>query len=334
MARKNIFESIMKDESVVEDESEPSSGFRKFGAAKSMSSSIDELAKQALKLVAGETVVELDPDVLDASFVSDRMPETDDEEYRELFEAVKERGQDTPILVRPHPKDHGRFMIVFGHRRARVAKELGRTVRAVVKNLADLDHVVSQGQENSARANLSFIERVQFANRLESFGYTRETIQAALSIDYQTLSKMLTIPKAIPEGIIEAIGPAKGVGRDRWLDLRKLIENPRHTTVAESYVASRDFASTSSAERFELLYNFLKGSKSKKPIRKGVGVSAETAWAPADKSVSAVAKVSGKTFSIALKEKDAQEFGAFITDSLDQLYQAFKESKKMTGTGD
>jgi ParB family transcriptional regulator, chromosome partitioning protein len=329
MARKNIFESIMKDESVIEDESEPSSGFRKFGAAKSMSSSIDELAKQALKLVDGETIVELDPNVLDVSFVSDRMLENDDErEYRELFEAVKERGQDSPILVRPHPKDNGRFMIVFGHRRARVAKELGRTVRAVVKNLADLDHVVSQGQENSARANLSFIERVQFANRLESLGYTRETIQAALSIDYQTLSKMLTIPKAIPEGIIEAIGPAKGVGRDRWLDLRKLIENPRHTAVAESYVASRDFASTSSAERFDLLHNFLKGSKSKKPIRKGAGANSDTAWAPADKLVSVVAKVSGKTFSIALKEKDAQEFGAFITDSLDQLYQAFKESKK------
>jgi ParB family chromosome partitioning protein len=334
MARKNIFESIMKDDSVLEDEAEPSSGFRKFGAAKSMSSSIDELAKQALKLVDGETVVELDPEVLDASFVSDRMLGNDDGEYRELLDAIKERGQDTPILVRPHPKDNGRFMIVFGHRRARVAKELGQTVRAVVKNIADLDHVISQGQENSARANLSFIERVQFANRLESLGYTRETIQAALSIDYQTLSKMLTIPKAIPEGIIDAIGPAKGIGRDRWLDLRKLIENPRHTAVAESYVVSRDFSSASSAERFDLLYNFLKGAKSKKPIKKGIRATSEMAWCADDKLVSVAAKVSGRTFSIALKEKNAQEFGAFITDSLDQLYQAFKESKKMTETGD
>ncbi len=56
-------------------------------------------------------------------------------------------------------------MIVFGHRRAKVARELGIKVKAVIKPLADLEHILSQGQENSARANLSFIERVLFAAR-------------------------------------------------------------------------------------------------------------------------------------------------------------------------
>ncbi|MEK1890787.1 MAG: plasmid partitioning protein RepB [Phyllobacterium sp.] len=334
MARKNIFESIMHGEPDAPGDAEPSAGFRKFGAAKSMSSSIDELARQASKLVDGETVVDLDPDLLDASFVTDRMPAGDDEEYRELFDAIRERGQDSPILVRPHPKSGGRYMIVFGHRRARVAKELGRPVRAIVKPLADLDHVISQGQENSARANLSFIERVSFADRLETLGYTRDAIQAALSVDYQTLSKMLTIPKAIPEAVIAAIGPAKGVGRDRWLELRKLIENPRHTADALAFVARAEVAAALSPERFDLLLGFLKGGGSKKPVRRGISAGAGAVWAPADQSVSVATRFSGKTFSIALNEENAKEFGVFITNNLDQLYEAFKESKGMTETGD
>lgn len=333
MARKNIFENIMHGDPDLSDEAGLSAGFRKFGAAKSMSSSIDELARQASKLIDGETVVEIDPDLLDASFVADRMPDGDDAEYQELLAAIRERGQDSPVLVRPHPISDGRYMIVFGHRRAKAARELGRPVRAVVKTLADLDHVISQGQENSARANLSFIERVQFATRLENLGYEREAIQAALSVDYQTLSKMLTIPKAIPDTIIAAIGPAKGVGRDRWLELRKLIENPRHFDGALQYVAKPDFAVGSSAERFERLFAYLKGDvRSAKPVRKGLAAGAP--WTPADRSVSVSTKVSGRTYSIALNDTNAKDFGAFITENLDQLYQAFKASKNVTETGD
>lgn len=328
MARKNIFESIMHGEPDPIDETEPTAGFRKFGAAKSMSSSIDELARQASKLTDGETVVDLDPNLLDASFVADRMLDDDEGEYHELFSAIKERGQDSPILVRPHPQNDGRYMIVFGHRRARVARELGRPVRAVIKTLADLDHVISQGQENSARANLSFIERVQFADRLESLGYAREAIQAALSVDYQTLSKMLTIPKAIPSAVIAAIGPAKGVGRDRWLELRKLIENPKLTEGALRYVAADDFATGTSAERFERLFSHLRGgARSSKSVRKGLEAPSSAVWTPADRSVSVSTKVSGRTYSIALNEQNAKDFGAFITRNLDQLYHAFKESK-------
>ena len=58
-------------------------------------------------------------------------------------------------------------MIVFGHRRARVARDLGINVRAVVKPLADIEHVIAQGQENTARADLSFIEKSLFARKLD-----------------------------------------------------------------------------------------------------------------------------------------------------------------------
>lgn len=334
MARKHIFDNLMRDESPeTAGDDEPTSGFRKFGAAKSISSSIDELARQASKLAEGETVIEIDPDLVDGSFVPDRMGADEDVQYRELLEAIRERGQDTPILVRPHPSEIGRYMAVFGHRRLRVAKQLGRPVRAVVKTLADIDHVVAQGQENSARANLTFIERVLFAQRLEGLGFSRETIQSALSLDYQTLSKMLTIPKAIPGVIIEAIGPAKGIGRDRWLELRKLVENPKNTAIAKSYVASEDFAAADSDESFNLLFNFLNGAKSKKAIRKALAPRNDRIWGSADKSVAATIRNTGKAFNLALKAKGAAEFGEYISRNLDSLYEAFRASKNET-TGD
>ncbi|RCS22616.1 plasmid partitioning protein RepB [Phyllobacterium salinisoli] len=333
MARKNIFDSLMRTEPPETDAADQrDSGFPKYGAAKSISSSIDELARQASKLVEGETIVEIDPDMIDGSFVADRM-KADDDAYQELLSAVRERGQDTPILVRPHPDQDGRYMIVFGHRRVRVARDLGRPVRAVVKALADIDHIIAQGQENAARANLTFIERVLFAQRLEALGYGRETIQSALSVDYQTLSKMLTIPKAIPTEIIEAIGPAKGIGRDRWLELRKLIERPKNTEAAAAFIADAEFMEADQELRFDLLFSHLSGT-GKKPVRKGFQPKPARVWAAADKQVTGDIRNTGKSFSLALKARDAGRFGEYLTENLDRFYEAFRQSEKTRQTGD
>ncbi|MEJ5025585.1 plasmid partitioning protein RepB [Brucella anthropi] len=328
MARKNIFESVMRDEPAAEQASQSVENVsRRFGAAKSLSASIDELAKQAAQKLDGEAIIELDPANLDVSFVADRLPETDDEEYRELLEAIRERGQDSPILVRPHPETSDRYMIVFGHRRARVARELGIKVKAVIKPLADLEHILSQGQENSARANLSFIERVFFAARLEALGFEREAIQAALTVDYQTLSKMLTIPKAIPEHILLAIGPAKGIGRDRWLELRKLIEIPGRKDAAEELLVTSAFENASSVERFELLYGYLKGGKQKKPVTKAA-LRPGTSWTASDKTVSAVIKQNGKSATLALSAANGPRFADWLSRNLDELYASFQNEEK------
>lgn len=328
MARKNIFESVMRDEPAAEQASQPADNVaRRFGAAKSLSASIDELAKQAAQKLDGETIVELDPNDLDVSFVADRLPDANDEEYLELLEAIRERGQDTPILVRPHPETDGRYMIVFGHRRARVARELGLKVKAVIKPLADLEHILSQGQENSARANLSFIERVFFAARLETLGFERDAIQAALTVDYQTLSKMLTIPKAIPEHILLAIGPAKGIGRDRWLELRKLIEIPGKKDAAEELLETAAFKNASSGDRFEQLYGYLKGGMQKKPITKAA-LRPGTSWTASDKSVNAVIKQNGKSATLALSAANGPRFADWISRNLEELYALFQNEEK------
>ncbi|EMS95919.1 plasmid partitioning protein RepB [Agrobacterium tumefaciens str. Cherry 2E-2-2] len=334
MARKNIFTSVMNEDQAIDETIETSTPITRFGAAKSLSSSIDALARQAERINDGDIVVELDPGQLEASFVKDRIvgpggaPAATDEEYTELLAAIRERGQDTPILVRPIAGDADRYMIVFGHRRVQVAKDLGRKVRAVVRQLDEQAHIISQGQENSARANLSFIERAMFADRLEKLGYSRDVIQAALSVDYQTLSKMLTVPNAFGERLIEAIGPAKGIGRDRWLQLRKLIDVPKNKVLAEEIVEDEEFVSVGQAERFDALFKRLRSGKDRTAVKRSENTQPRPVWNAKDNAVSVSRKATPKAVTLVLSSSNGIAFGDWITDNIESLYETFQQHGK------
>jgi ParB family chromosome partitioning protein len=287
-------------------------------------STIDELAERADKLLEGETVVELDPEVVDASFVRDRLEE-DRQAFEELVAAIRENGQNSPILVRPHPKDGSRYMVVFGHRRLAAAKSLGRKVRAVVKSIPDRDHVIAQGQENSARSDLSFIEKAMFARQLGALNYDGDsaTVMAALSIDRSTLSKMLSVAN-MPEDILSAIGGAKSPGRDRWYELKQMIERPKSLETLREVLSQSDLSGLDGDARFAFVMDAL-------TRRKPAGIARapkRSTWAPKDKAVSADIRNDGKNYTLALKARDAVGFGEFLAASLDELYAAYRQSKK------
>jgi ParB family chromosome partitioning protein len=330
MARKNPFANLVDEKGLV---APPPFEYTMRGASRSILNSIDEMADRANKLVEGETVIELEPDTVDASFVQDRLA-IDDTEFDELLEAIRERGQDSPILVRPHPLKSGRYMVVFGHRRLRVAALLGRKVRAVVKEMKDRDHVIAQGQENSARANLSFIEKAFFAANLARLNYDEDsaTILTALSIDRATLSKMLSVT-GLPADILRSIGPAKGVGRDRWYELKTLLENTANHKVVRDAIGRDEFAQLTSDERFQSLVASLKRARA--PARKRQDTLSQN-WAPQDGSLSAVISTEGKRFTLALKArgKDAKAFGDYLSGHLDKLYEAFRQEMKSQQTGE
>ncbi|MBS7701516.1 plasmid partitioning protein RepB [Chelatococcus sp. YT9] len=325
MARKNLLANVSAHLTTTADR-EVRSDYANRGASRSMMLSIEEMAENAKKMMAGETVVSLDPALLDESFVVDRV-EDDEEEFANLKQGIETEGQLQPILVRPHPDTGGRFMIVFGHRRARAARELGIPVLAVVKNLEAIAHIIAQGQENSRRANLSFIEKALFATKLLSMGQSKETIRSALSIDDTLLSRMLSVVETVPAQVIEAIGAAKSVGRDRWEELKKLVANPKVAEYACDVVNAEAFRSLEGANRFNHLLGELKqagqGRRKRKKAREGgVGV-----WSPDDRAVSASYQSTGKTFTLSLKSAHASEFGHFISSNLESLYRDFKEWK-------
>jgi ParB family chromosome partitioning protein len=333
MARKNVLSNLMapasdKTASANLSPEEPARQhvtYKGIGALGAVTRSIDALAAKAdaakeieAKLTAGEVVIELEPDQIEESFISDRLVHSD-EQFQELVEAMRIRGQDSPILVRPHPEKTGVYQIAFGHRRAKAARLLGRPVRAVVKALTDRDHVIAQGQENSARADLSFLERATFAGELEARGFDRETIMAALSADKTTVSKMLSVVNRIPKSVRAGIGPALAIGRDRWHELATRFDESTNEDKAIEFLGRERVQGRTPEDRFNLVSSHLtrkETPETNKPAAKE--------WARKDGAVRASIKTNRRQYTIALKAAEAAAFGLYITENLDRLYEAFR----------
>lgn len=287
-----------------------------------MMQSLDELAETSMRVLDGETIVALDPALLDPSPYADRI-DADDEDFAALVRAVRSAGQHSPILVRPNPDDNRRFIIVFGHRRVKAAKELGLQVKAIVKPLADIAHVIAQGQENTARANLSFIEKALFGQRLLQAGVDKDSIKSALTVDDTLLSRMLSVVEVIPENVLTAFGSARGVGRDRWEELKKLLQVPAKAEVAAEYVGDIEFTKAEASQRFALLLAKLQKTRNRK---QRPALPVEKQWDLAANSVKVTTKDNGKAFTLALRASDASGFGAYLSENLERLYREFQET--------
>jgi ParB family chromosome partitioning protein len=283
---------------------------------------INEKAKRAdeieQQLIKGQAIVELDPAKIDGSFVRDRMEgsETQRSEFREL---IRNHGQAVPILVRPHPQHEDRYQVAFGHRRLQAVRELGIKVKAVVRDLSDEQLVIAQGQENSGRTDLTYIERARFAANLEERNFSRETIMASLNVDKAALSRLISFAKEIPESLIDQIGPAPAFGRVRWSELAELMKAADNLNKARAIAEVADFAVMDSDRRFELLY------KSLSPKR---ATSEPEVWKAEDGTQ--VARVSrGSTkLSMTFDNRVAPDFGDFVKSRLQDLFDEYRARKR------
>lgn len=326
MARKDLLKSVM-EAPAEKDEKSPRTNYAMRGASKSMKVSLDSIAEDARRMLDGETIVEIDPSLIDGSFVSDRLGQ-DKEAFQDLKASIKSGRQDTPVLLRPHPSETGRFMIVFGHRRVRVASELNRSVRAVVKSMDDISHILAQGQENTARADLSFIEKAMFAKSLADLEQSKDVIKSALTIDGTLLSRMLSIATNIPSDLVEAIGPAKTVGRDRWENFKKLLREQENAELASQTVIDPSFIELESDARFELLYSRVSAQGKRVGKASKRSVSPKRTWTANSGRIKGVVGKSGKSFNISLTSNDASGFGEYLSENLDGLYESFLSTKQ------
>ncbi len=291
------------------------------GAVGAMGRSLGNIANAAdqarAMIAAGSAVVELDPAKIEGSFVSDRLAH-DGEDYNRLVEAIRESGQKSPILVRPHPSKADRYQIAFGHRRVRVLAQLGRQVKAVVQNLTDEELVIVQGQENSARADLSYIERALFALALEAKGYDRKVIMASLSLEKTQLSKLMALGHSIPRNLIEAIGPAPKAGRPRWTALAEKLQLAKSTLI-DKVLADPKFGSLDTDARFDMVFAAL----SAKPIRNG----AESIKSEQGVKLASVER-KGTKISLQFDEKATPEFAEYVMEQLRDLHRNYLAYRK------
>jgi ParB family chromosome partitioning protein len=276
------------------------------------------------KLSTAVVVQDIDPNLVDPSPIADRFREHDDAGFEALRASISQRGQEVPVLLRPHPEAEGRYQSAYGHRRIRAARELGIPVKAVVRNLTDEDLVVAQGVENSARQDLSFIERAVFAARLEGAGYERTTIQEALSVDRAEVSKLIAVAKALPADIIEAIGRAPKVGRPRWQALADALATPAAMKAARAVVKKDGFSEKDSDARFlTVLSAATKKPDESKPTKRVISASGRK-----------VAQVTtgDRDLKIVIDKKFDAAFVEFLVEQLPILAAAFVAKAREEGT--
>ena len=193
------------------------------GATQRSIAEIREERDRLLAQVAKGGAQDLDPNLVDPSPFPDRLPDDDDRAFETFKKQLAEEGQKVPIQVRVNPESPGRYQIVYGRRRLRATRELGVSVKAIVAELTDTELVIVQGIENSARQDLSWIERALFAYRMAQQGIAPRDIKAALSVDDAEMHRFRQVANTVPVDVIEAIGRAPKIGRPRWLALMTAI---------------------------------------------------------------------------------------------------------------
>jgi ParB family chromosome partitioning protein len=291
----------------------------KAGAVGAVSRSLSQFqndmkAAQALA-TSGAAVVELDPQDIDGSILKDRI-EIDDGDLTSFIESIKQNGQQVPILVRQTHSSPVRYQVAYGHRRVAACRALGRRVLAVVRTLTDRDLLIAQGQENSARRDLSYIERALFAFNLEKRGVDREGIMAALSTDKTELSRLISVARTVPDPIVKAIGPAPKAGRPRWLALAQHLSEAKAEQKFRALQESPEFVSAPTDRRFELAFAVVSSAPKAR----------EKAWAWTSPDGEGVVRISRSATVTALEidEVKAPQFGQFVLENLPALYEAFK----------
>ncbi|MFB9970851.1 plasmid partitioning protein RepB [Pseudoroseomonas cervicalis] len=293
------------------------------GAVRAMGLSLGQLREEAEALRArvegGETVVALDPALVEASFVADRIAGDSEAELSELVQSIAGSGQQVPVLVRPNPEKPGHYQMAYGHRRLLAVKRLGIPIKAVIRALSDAELVVAQGKENIERRNLTFIERALFAAHLEARGFDRPTLHAALAVQSAEMTRYLQVVRAIPRAVILAIGPAPRTGRPRWLELQRLFAEAGAADLAERAMASPGFRALNSDARFQRVFAALRDGKP--------AVEADPWWRTPQGDPLVKIEPGPQGLRLTVNERLEPEFGRFLVARLDALYRDFREGE-------
>lgn len=304
------------------DNKEPEGRRVAAGAVRTMKETFSNIERENETLRAqfadGEHVIDIDPLLIDPSPFADRFEHDDDASFETLKQSIAERGQEIPVLVRIHANVAGRYQTAFGHRRIRAAHQLGRLVKAIVRTLSDDELIIAQGVENSAREDLSFIERAVFAQMLENAGRSRAVIQQALAIDRAEASKLISVATSVPNDLVRAIGKAPKIGRRRWQEFAQVLNDKAAVTRAEAATALPVFAKLDSDARFARAFS----AANRQEVKKVVGAP-PLAIKDAAGQILAQVRSNERDIKVTLTKSSGAGFAEFLTARLPDLFHEF-----------
>lgn len=152
----------------------------------------------------------------------------DPEALSELAASIKAHGVLQPVLLRPHPRDKGRYQLVAGERRYRASREAGLTeLPAVVRELTDAEALELALVENVLREDISPLEEARtLKSLLETFGYSYAQLGERLGKNKAYVDHRVRLLK-MPEPVQTALDRVEAAPEGK---LRRPF-SPRHAGV-------------------------------------------------------------------------------------------------------
>jgi ParB family chromosome partitioning protein len=143
---------------------------------------------------------------------------------RQLAATMDERGQLQPILLRRHPEQRGRWVIVAGERRWRAAQLLGWPSILAIEH--DGDPEVVALLENLQRVDLTVVEEAQGVRRLmDSKGWTQSQAAEAVGRSKGELSAALRVLSLPPAFLEQVLTSEPHIPRNTLIELARVRDD-------------------------------------------------------------------------------------------------------------
>jgi ParB family chromosome partitioning protein len=159
----------------------------------------------------------------------------------ELASSIKARGVIQPLIVRPDPREKGRYEIVAGERRWRASQKAGLAeVPVLVRDYGDQELLEIAIIENIQRADLNAIdEGAAYRALIDRFGHSQEQVAQALGKSRSHIAnqmRLLQLPSEVQDLVLSqklSAGHARPlIGHPRAAELARRI--------AEKGLSARD----------------------------------------------------------------------------------------------
>lgn len=285
--------------------------------------------RDSLREITANSIRDIEPNQIDMDGLRDRLV-LEDSSIDELAESIRKHGQQVPIMVRPSAQPD-RYRIIYGRRRLAAIHKVGGTVKAIVRTLDDDASLIAQGQENNLRLDPSFIEKSLFINEMQESGYKPGVIQDALGLTRQGVSNHRVVIEQLPDGLVQLIGPAHGIGRRQWGDLAALSVKVDLVDTAKEALATLP-NDTPSSEKFHAVYSACssKARNDKKPRNRGL----TSVIKDENGNSLGTLTVDEKAIAIKVTKKDYPEFGQWLEARVEAtLLQLFEQWRNERGSG-
>lgn len=274
--------------------------------------------KTTLRDMSSNAVREIDPSLIEDDGPRDRLDFGADA-VNDLVESIRQHGQQVPVMVRPLREKPGHYQIVYGRRRLAALRILGQPARAMVRLLDDTQAILAQGQENSVRLDPSFIEKALFVNELSEAGHGHDVILEALAIDRPMLSRMQKVARSLPVTLIQAIGPAHGVGRRRWEEMADAARATSLDPATLPELLHNELEALGSDERFARVMTEL--SRLPAPTRSSSAQPETRQISTADGRPLAEMKANSRSLTLKFDARAHPDFAAWLQSTADDRLQ-------------